>query len=217
MIILEYSERNHKNIIHAVVLAMKHGKVVAYPTDTSYGLAVDISNKKAVEQLYKIKSRSKKQPIHLVVSSIAQAKKLGVWNRYADKLAKALWPGPISLVLPCASADSSVKQFSGNTKTIGLRMPDNAIALDLMKRMGQPIPAVSANPSGKINNGVDSYSSKDIIEQFRKLKYKPDIIIDAGRLPKRKPSTLVAVEEDGNYNILRPGPISETRIKKVLK
>ncbi len=215
MIILDYDSKNHKKIIHAVVLALKHGKVVAYPTDTSYGLAVDITNKKAVDLLYKIKDRSKKQPIHLVVASVKEAKQISVWNKYADKLAKSFWPGALSLVLPLATKSKHIKQFSGQTSTIGLRMPDNIIAMDLVKALGNPVPAVSANPAGK-NSGVDSYSAKAIIDQFSKQKYKPDIIINAGRLPKRKPSTLVAISEDGIYTILRPGPVSETKIKKII-
>ncbi len=215
MIILDYDEKNHKNIIRAVTLALKHGKVVAYPTDTSYGLAVDITNKKAVDLLYKIKDRPKKQPIHLVVSSVSEAKKISVWNKYADKLAKNFWPGALSLVLPLASKSISIAQFSGGTGTIGLRMPDNKIAMDLVKALGRPIPAVSANPAGK-NAGVDSYSAQAIIDQFDKQKYKPDIIINAGRLPKRKPSTLIAISDDGNHTILRHGPITETKIKKTL-
>lgn len=215
MIILDYDENNHKNIIRAVTLALKHGKVVAYPTDTSYGLAVDITNKKAVDLLYKIKDRPKKQPIHLVVSSVSEAKKISVWNKYADKLAKNFWPGALSLVLPLASKSISIAQFSGGTGTIGLRMPDNKIAMDLVKALGRPMPAVSANPAGK-NAGVDSYSAQAIIDQFDKQKYKPDIIINAGRLPKRKPSTLIAISDDGNHTILRHGPITETKIKKTL-
>jgi L-threonylcarbamoyladenylate synthase len=215
MIILDYDEKNHKNIIRAVTLALKHGKVVAYPTDTSYGLAVDITNKKAVDLLYKIKDRPKKQPIHLVVSSVSEAKKISVWNKYADKLAKNFWPGALSLVLPLASKSISIAQFSGGTGTIGLRMPDNKIAMDLVKALGRPMPAVSANPAGK-NAGVDSYSAQAIIDQFDKQKYKPDIIINAGRLPKRKPSTLIAISDDGNHTILRHGPVTETKIKKTL-
>jgi L-threonylcarbamoyladenylate synthase len=216
MIILDYDQKNHKSIIHAVSLAMKHGKVVAYPTDTSYGLAVDITNKKSVDLLYKIKSRNKKQPIHLVVSGVAQAKQIAVWNKYAGKLAKSFWPGALSLVLPLGTKQQAIAQFSGGTSTIGLRMPDNKIALDLVRQIGQPIPAVSANPAGK-ENGIDSYSSKEIIEQFAKQKYKPDIIINAGRLPKRKPSTLIAINDNGDYKLLRQGPISETKIKQTIK
>ncbi len=216
MIILNYDEKNHKNIIRAVSLALKHGKVVAYPTDTSYGLAIDITNKKAVELLYKIKDRSKNQPIHLVVDSKITAKKISVWNKFAEKLTKHFWPGPLSVILPLFTENKSIAQFSGNTKTIGLRFPENKIAVDLVRALGNPIPAVSANPSGKIKNGVDSYSAEEVLLQFKNKKYKPDIIINAGRLPKRKPSTLINVDQNGKYKILRRGPISETKIKTVL-
>lgn len=221
MIIIKYQKKNHKAIIHAAALALKHGKVVAYPTDTSYGLAVDVTNKTALKKFYQIKERdAKNKPVHMAVATVAQAKKYGQWNKVAQALTKKFWPGALSLILPVSGQAKNkdfIKLFSAGTGAIGLRMPKNSIALDMVKQLKNPITATSANPSAHLSGGYDSYSVEDIINQFSKLKHKPDIIIDAGRLPKKKPSTLVKLEQrvvGKGYNILRKGPITEKQIAR---
>lgn len=211
MIIIDYQRNKHQQIIHACVLALKHGKSVVYPTDTSYGLAVDVTNSSAWRNLYRIKGRDFKQPTHVVIPSISYAKKVGHWNRRAEKLTKKFWPGPLSLVLLLRSKMKYLQNLAGQTDTIGLRFPHNQIALDLAKTLGQPISATGANRLGQ----GDSYSLKDIQRNFAKQKYKPDIIINVGRLPKRKPSTLVKIVDD-HIDILRPGPVSQKQIQNVL-
>ncbi len=233
MIIIKYQKRNHKSIIHAISLALKQGKVVAYPTDTSYGLAIDVTNEQALKKFYKIKERTSKKPVHIVVGTVLQAKKYSHWNRAATILAKKFWPGQLSLVLPIASKGTNkpgskvkfLKLFSAGTGSIGLRMPNNQIALDIVKQLKSPITATSANPSAHLSGGVDSYSATEVYKQFSKQKYKPDIIIDAGRLPKRKPSTLLKLTQSGStprsrevsYEILRQGPITKQKIDHALK
>ncbi len=223
MITLEYKKKHHQKIIHAVTLALKHGKVVAYPTDTSYGLAVDPTNPVALRKFYKIKERTTKKPVHIVVASVAQAKKYVVWNKFAQKVASKFWPGQLSLVLPIntlafeSKHNGFLKSFSAGTGTLGLRVPKNQIALDIVKSLKRPITATSANPSAHLSGGYDSYSAEDIIKQFSKQKHKPDIIIDAGRLAKRKPSTLIKINDDGTFEVLRKGPITEKQIRSTIQ
>ncbi len=216
MIIVQYNKKHHQQIIHAINLALKHGKVVAYPTDTSYGLAVDPTNAVALKKFYAIKERSIKKPVHIIVSSVQQAKKYVQWNMSAEKLSKKFWPGQLTLVLPVKSKESFVKTFAASTGSLGLRMPKNLIALDLVKAFKKPLTATSANPAGAKRGGYDSYSAEDIVKQFSKLKHKPDIIIDAGKLSKRKPSTLVKVVRENEFEILRTGPITKKQISKIL-
>lgn len=202
MIILDYDKKRHKQIIHACVLALRHGRSVVYPTDTSYGLAVDMANKKAVKSLYQIKGRDFNKLVHVVVPSVIYARKMGEWSKAALKLSKKFWPGPLSIVVP-------LRRKKG---TVGLRYPKNKIAQDLAYKLGRPIAATSANRSGQ----KDSYSLQDILQNFRNQTHKPDIIINVGRLPKRKPSTLVKIIGE-NIEILRHGPVSEKQIKTALK
>lgn len=114
--------------------------------------------------------------------------------------------------MPLKTKNEGLRILSAGTGTIGLRMPNNKIALDLAKYLKRPITATSANLSGKL----DCYSAKEIIKQFKSQKYKPDIIINAGQLPKRKPSTMVKVDSNGKVQVLRQGPVSQAQIYKVL-
>jgi len=202
MIILDYDSKQHRQILHACVLALKHGKSVVYPTDTSYGLAVDVTNPKALQRLKQIKRPNLPKFIHVIVPSVSHGQNMGKWNKDAIKLSKKFWPGPLTIIIPLRTGKG----------TIGLRYPNNRIAHDLAHKLGRPISATSANISGK----GDCYSLNDILKNFRGQKHKPDIIINAGRLPKRKPSTLSKI--DGSIvTILRHGPITEKQIKNALK
>ena len=222
MVIIDYQKKLHKQIINACVLALKQGKVIAYPTDTSYGLAVDAGSVRAIKKLYQIKGRNFNKPLHVVVPSLAYAKRIVIWNKAMEKLSHRFWPGALTLIAVLkvsarggsASGGKSkkLKVLSANTGTIGLRMPKNNIAQDLAKNLGRPITATSANVSGQ----ADCYSAGDIIGQFKNQKYKPDIIINAGKLPKRKPSTLVRVFDDV-VKVLRQGPVTEKQILKSLR
>jgi len=212
MVILRYKKKYHKQIIALAVKALKKGKAVAYPTDTCYGLAVDAGNVMAIKKLYQIKGRDFNKPVHVVLPSLAYAKRIACWNNAAGRLAKKFWPGALTIVLPVeARRGVPLHRLTSNTGSLGLRIPKNKIAQDLAKNLGRPITATSANVSGQ----ADCYSADEIIGQFRKQKYKPDIIINAGKLPKRKPSTLVRIFDDV-VKILRQGPISEKQIKSLL-
>jgi L-threonylcarbamoyladenylate synthase len=212
VVILDYEQRYHKKIIHACVLALKQGKVLAYPTDTSYGLAVDAENIKAVKTLYQIKGRSFNKPVHVVVPSVAYAKKIVKWEKPASDLAKKFWPGALTLVLKLKMKSEKLKVLSANSGWLGIRMPKNQIALDLAKKLGRPITATSANVSGK----SDCYSAEALIHQFQRKKFKPDFVINAGKLPKRKPSTVVKIDK-GIIEILRQGSILKKQITNVIK
>ena len=215
MEIIKYQKKNHKQIIKACVQALKQGRVVAYPTDTSYGLAVDAGNTKAIKKLYQIKQRENTRPVHVIVPSAAYAKKIVRWDGLASKLVKKFWPGALTIILPLKSRLLTLKQLSAGTGFLGIRMPDNETALDLSRVLKMPITTTSANPPSGMA-GDDSYSADDVVRQFAGKKYKPDIVINAGALPKRKPSTMVKIE-DGRISVLRQGPISEKQILKVLK
>ena len=214
MIILDYTKKHHKKIIHACVEALKQGKVVAYPTDTCYGLAANVNNIHAIKKLYKIKGRDFKKPSSVVVPSAAYAKNITIWPKTALKLVKKLWPGAITLVLSVKDKElrkKEIKMLSANTGLLGLRQPKNDIALELAKSLKSPITATSANLSGE----PECYSAEEIIKQFNEQKNKPDIIINAGKLKKNKPSTVMVVSEE-KVDILREGPVSESQIQKIL-
>lgn len=191
---------------------LKDGKSVVYPTDTCYGLAVDANNTRAVSGLFLIKGRTEKKPVHVIVGSLDQAKKLAVFNAKALLLFKKFFPGPLTIVLKMKSEvknRESWKHLSAGTGTIGIRMPDNKIALELARKLGSPITTTSANISGKRS----AYSIEEVYLQFRVRKHQPDLVINALNLPEVKPSTIVDLTQK-DVRILREGPISTNAIIK---
>lgn len=208
MIILDYQKKYHTQIIRVCVNALKKGRAVVYPTDTSYGLAVDAANIFAVKKLYKIKGRNFNKPVHVVVPSVGYARQIVKWGPAASKLAKKFFPGPLTLVLQLKVKSEKFKVLVAGTGFLGVRMPNNKIALDLSKTLKRPITTTSANRSGE----ADCYSAADVIDQFQKSKYKPDIVINAGKLPRRKPSTIVKMLGD-QLQILREGPVTKRQIE----
>ena len=222
MVILDYQKKHHAKIIHACVMALRQGRVVAYPTDTSYGLAVDAANEKAVTKLYRIKGRNFKKPSSVVVPSKAYAKKLVEWNKTVQKLTNRFWPGALTIAAKVKGKGGEFKKLKSADGYLSLRMPKNQVALDLAVLLKKPITATSANLSGQ----PDCYSADDIVKQFsakggsasggKKQKLKPDIVINFGRLAKRKPSTVAKIINEDKIEIVRTGPITETQIAKTL-
>jgi len=190
---------------------LKIGGVVVYPTDTAYGLAVDATNPFAVKKLYAVKGRDFKNPVHVIPPSKAWIAKIVKLNPTAKKLIEALMPGALTLVLPLKAVGTSWKALSAGTKTMGIRRPDNKVALDLATLLGKPITTTSANLSGQ----ATCYSISEVQKQFNNKKFQPDYYLDGGKLKKLKPSTVVLVGED-YVRILREGPITEQEIQSVL-
>lgn len=223
MITIEYKKSYHKQIIAALSHAILDRKVVAIPTDTSYGLAALAASNDALDRLYEIKGRSFSKPIHIVPSSNYDITDVAAFNSKAKKLARIYWPGALTLVLPMlARKDSNIKRhrawralnrLAANSGYLGFRKPDHLIPLDIAKKVVGSITATSANVSGQ----PDCYSGDEVIAQFSKRKLKPDILLYVKSLPKRKPSTVLKFERDGTYEILRQGPISKKQITQALE
>jgi len=135
----------NKKAIAAAVKALKAGEVVAFPTETVFGLGAALKQRGAIEQIFKIKNRPKNKPLQVLVASIDQAKKLGRFNQQALELAKREWPGPLTLVVKKTKVVPKI--ITGGTNKVGLRIPDHKVALELIKKAG-PIVATSANKSG---------------------------------------------------------------------
>jgi L-threonylcarbamoyladenylate synthase len=211
MQVIKLTKGNQNEVLNLAAKALKAGQIVVFPTDTSYALGALVESKKGINRIYKIKQRSFKQPVHIFVPSLGFARKILSWDLTATKLSKAFLPGPLSLALPLKSKSKVLTRLSAKTGYLGIRMANNFFEQALVKKVGA-VTATSANPSG----AGDPYSAEDIISRFSKLKFKPDIIIDAGRLKKTKPSTFVKIEPEG-LRVLRPGPISEKQIIKALK
>jgi L-threonylcarbamoyladenylate synthase len=192
--------------IREAVGVLKSGGVIAYPTETTYGLGCDPRDATAVRRIFRIKGRDEKKPMLLVAASAAQVKKVAVVSGISARLAKRYWPGPLTLVLP-------IRREGGGTpplpKTItprdeiAIRVSSSPIVQRLTRRFGFPIVSTSANRSGK----QECRSGKAIEEFFSSRRNRPDLIIDGGTLPKRKPSTIARVKKDGTVDVLREGSV----------
>lgn len=195
-----------RKVLEKAVNILKKGGVIVYPTETCYGLGADAENKSAVKRIFKIKKRKFEKSFLVLVSSLAMAKKYVIFNKLALKIAKKFWPGPLTLVLEVKDK----KKFK--SKTLGLRISSSKICQALVKKSNKPLISTSANLSGQ----PPIYSISEFLKQFKNKKYQPDLILDAGRLPKVSPSTIIDLTKD-YPKILREGPIERKSLLNFLK
>jgi L-threonylcarbamoyladenylate synthase len=133
--------------IDYIVACLRKGDMIALPTDTFYGLAVDPVNLQAVERIYQLKSRQKQKPLSLLISGLAQAYELARdTDPLLDKLADKFWPGPLTVIVRAGT--KLPLRSTANTGNVALRVPDAAIARAVVERFGLPITATSANLQG---------------------------------------------------------------------
>ena len=127
---------------------IKSGNIVAFPTETVYGLGADASNEQACQKIFKVKKRPSINPLIVHVATMSQAKTIGEFNADALKLSEVFWPGPLSIVVPLKSEANIAKSVLAGLTTVALRIPSHNIALELIRKSDTPIAAPSANPSG---------------------------------------------------------------------
>jgi L-threonylcarbamoyladenylate synthase len=192
----------------AAAQALREGKLVAFPTETVYGLGADATNDAAVARVYEAKRRPSFNPLITHVASAAAAEELGEFPDDARKLAEAFWPGPLSLVVPRRKECPVSLLASAGLDSIALRVPSHPVALQFLTAAGKPVVAPSANPSGKI-----SPTSAEHVR--RHLKDKVAAIIDGGRSKVGVESTVVSFLADGP-KLLRHGGIPRAEIERVL-
>jgi len=182
--------------IARAVAALRRGRIIAYPTETAYGLGCNLDNAKVVSRIYRLKRRPKGKLLSVIVGSAAIAKQHVKLDDRTHKLVRKFMPGPLTLV-----------SFSKGKGSLAWRIPSHWFALELSKRFGKPIISTSANISGR----QTPYKIDDVKRTF---DGKVDVIIDGGNLPKRTPSTIFDVN---TMKILRKGPIPKSAILAALR
>ena len=171
-----------EEIIHQAVEVLRSGGLVAYPTDTVYGLAADPSNDEAVERLFAAKGRDPEQSTPLLIASPHDLAAVAVdVPAFALGLMREFWPGGLTIVLHKAPAFHS-KAIVGDA--VGVRVPDHLVPRELVGLLGSPITGTSANIAG----GPEPLTADDVREQ---LGDRVDLVIDGGRCPGGRPSTVV--------------------------
>ncbi|MBV8802205.1 MAG: threonylcarbamoyl-AMP synthase [Gammaproteobacteria bacterium] len=201
-------KRNIQIEIQQAVNILREGGLVAFPTETVYGLGADAKNPEALAKIFSAKKRPKDHPL---IVHLADRQQLKDWVReipsVAEQLADAFWPGPLTLIFK-KNAQVSDK-ITGGQNTIGIRFPHHPIAVALLQQFGSGLAAPSANRFGRI-----SPTTADAVHE--ELDAAVDMILDGGQCDVGVESTIVDVS-NGTPVILRPGMISKTAIEAVLK
>ena len=188
---------------------IRAGGTVAVPTETVYGLAARADDDGAVAGIYRAKGRPDFNPLIVHVPDVTAAHRLALFDDNANALAKAFWPGPLTMVLPRREDAGLAAAVSAGLPTVALRCPAHPVMLALLKNCGYPLAAPSANRSG----GVSPTSAAHVADS---LGDRVDLILDGGATEQGIESTIVALRDDGSWAILRPGPVTEAQITGVL-
>jgi len=192
--------------IKAAATELRAGGVVAFPTETVYGLGADALDTDAVRKVFSIKGRPANNPMIVHVSSIEMAKQLVTdWPSEAQRLADAFWPGPMTIVL--AKSDLVPSIVTGHGETVAIRMPNHKITLELIESFGGPIVGPSANASGTISPTVAAHVEESLGDQIT--------ILDGGPCIRGIESTVVRLEH-GKASLLRPGVIGSEEIARIV-
>ena len=194
-------------IIALAANIIKSGGLVAFPTETVYGLGANALDPEAVSRIYLAKGRPSDNPLILHVSNLSQAESLVHMNDKARMLAKRFWPGSLTLVLPAKEIIPS--KTRGGLETAAIRCPDNAVALELIKASGVPIAAPSANTSGRP-------SPTDSDSVYNDMNGKIDLILDSDSIKVGIESTVIDISDPERVLLLRPGGMSRALIEEAL-
>jgi tRNA threonylcarbamoyl adenosine modification protein (Sua5/YciO/YrdC/YwlC family) len=181
-------------LVNKVVECLENGGVIAYPTDTIYGVGCDIFNKKAVKKIYQLKSRDVRKPFSFICFDLSDVTKYAQVSNFAFKIMKRRLPGPYTFVLEATRLVPDL--LMTKQRTVGIRIPENTIAEMVVKNLGHPLVTTSANISGE-----DALGDPHEIEAV--LGKQLDMVVDGGIIFS-EPSTVISLVDD-EIEILREG------------
>ena len=193
--------------VAAAARVLAEGGLVAFPTETVYGLGADATNPAAVARIYQAKGRPAFNPLIAHVGDVAAARKIARFEAHATVLAVAFWPGPLTLVLPktenCAVADLA----TAGLDTVAIRIPAHPVAREILRVFGGPVVAPSANISGHVSPTTAAHVQSDLAGRI-------DLIVDGGPVAVGVESTVVGCFDEPM--LLRPGGVPRAEIERVL-
>jgi len=193
--------------VTAAARCLTDGGLVAFPTETVYGLGADATNADAIARLYQAKGRPSFNPLIAHVRDIEAATRIARFDDTAIRLAKAFWPGPLTLVLPKTGDCTVADLATAGLDTIAIRVPAHPLARDILRAFGGPVVAPSANLSGHVSPTIAAHVQSD-------LEGRIDLIVDGGAVPVGVESTIVGCFEEPM--LLRPGGVAREAIERVL-
>lgn len=194
---------DNARILENAVSMLKNKGTVVYPTETCYGLGCDPEDGVAVEKIFQIKGRDKNKPVLLIAHNVSAFLDYVEWNETLQDLARAYWPGPLTIITSVKVGSKLAPGVKGGDHTVAIRVTSHPFASRLTEAFGRPIVSTSANLSGL----ESPYTIHSVTEMFNGREHTPDLIIDAGDLPIQKPSTIVRIESDGRKTVVRQGGI----------
>ena len=197
------NEKRKEEVVDLACKYIREDKLVVYPTDTLYGLGANALSVNAVRKVFEVKKRPFNKPIPIAVCDLKMLEKYVYLNDLAKLLIKEFLPGALTIILK--KKDIIPDIVTGGLDKVAVRIPANDLCLEIIKKVNLPITTTSANISGK-TPPVDA----------REVEIKADLIIDAGRIGERIPSTIVDVSSE-NIKLVREGKISFKSILKALK
>ncbi|RME07162.1 MAG: threonylcarbamoyl-AMP synthase [Anaerolineae bacterium] len=196
----------HPEAMERALATLAEGGIVAFPTDTVYGIGARVDDPQAIAALFRAKDRPAEKAIPVLLGRAEDLEKVALnVPSTAFRLAEAFWPGPLTLVVP---RHPSLPAILGPQPTVGVRIPDHPLALALLRAWG-PLAVTSANRSG----GANTLSAAEVYAQ---LNGHIPLILDGGRTPGGTPSTVVDCTGD-EIKILRAGPLSKADLTNALK
>lgn len=190
-------------------VAIRAGLLVAFPTETVYGLGANALDGKAVAAIFAAKRRPRFNPLIIHVADTVEARRHGVFSEDAEKLAKEFWPGPLTLVAPKRPQSEVADLATAGLDTIALRVPAGEVARELLQRAGVPIAAPSANLSGHVSATTAAHVASDLGDAV-------EMVLDGGPTRHGLESTIVRVVEGEPPQLLRAGAIERDAIEIVL-
>ena len=194
--------------VQTAVDVLRRGGVIAFPTETTYGLGCDPRNQAAMGKIYRIKGRDTSKALPLVTCDVDQVKKFFNVPMVVINLAKKYWPGPLTVLL--APADMTLRKAMPVFKDglAAVRVSSHPLVQALTSAYGFPLTATSANLSG----GKPCLTAGEVVKIFetQEPSHQPDLIIDGGELQSSEPSTIVKVDGEGRIEVVRQGAVNLT-------
>ncbi|MBA7507762.1 Threonylcarbamoyl-AMP synthase [subsurface metagenome] len=195
--------------------AVIEGKIIAYPTNTVYGLGGDPQNLKVINRIFEMKFRERDKGLPILVSDIEEARKIGEFNLYASQIAEYFWPGQVTIIVK-KILKSIPQKLTGGKQTVAIRVPENGIILAILGNLKSKgvlggIIGTSANISDQENIIEGEYIPKLLFDQI-------DVILDCGKTLTQIPSTIVdcsSAKKKSELKFLRIGSISKEEILKI--
>ncbi len=203
------TEKNKNILIDEIVSELSNGGVCILPTDTYYSLSVIADKPSAISNLFEIKERDLSKPVPILISSLLDVEKYcDISSEPLQKLAKNFWPGPLTIVLPLIN--EFPKEINNGSGFLGVRVPNHSFTQKVIESLGKPITGTSAN----ISNVAPTKDLNEIKDTFSK---KVSIIAEVDCGPENLSSTVIKIDNNkSGIDILREGPVSLEKIKKVI-